>query len=82
MRNRYGDEYHFEKINENTYIIVGDLKYWRYGGQEGEETVNYNNLGFVDPSGGPFISPGYLIENRKVVKISMVEDKIHFEVES
>ncbi len=29
MRNRYGDEYHFEKINENTYIIVGDLKYWR-----------------------------------------------------
>jgi hypothetical protein len=82
MRNRYGDEYHFEKINDNTYTIVGALDYWRYGGQEGQDYVDYNNLGFVDPSGGPFISPGYLIENRKVVKISMVEDQIHFEVES
>lgn len=81
MKNRYGDEYSFEKVDENTYTIVGDLKYWRYGGQDGQERIDYNNLGFVDPSGGPFISVGYSIEGRKVTCISMVGEKIHFEVE-
>lgn len=81
MRNRHGIEYTFKKVDENLYTIEGDLKYWRYGGQEGEETINYGNLGFVDPSGGPFITAGYLIENRKVVRISAVGEKIYFEVE-
>ncbi len=81
MRNRYGVEYSFEKINENTYTIVGKLDYWRYGGQEGQESIDYNNLGFVDPSGGPFIAPGYLIENRKVARISLVNSALLFEVE-
>jgi hypothetical protein len=81
MRNRYGDEYHFEKVEENLYTIVGDLKYWRYGGNDGEDSVDYTNLGFVDPSGGPFIGRGYMIEGRKVVNISMVKEKILFKVE-
>jgi len=81
MRNRYGIEYSFKKINENTYTIVGSLDYWRYGGQEGQKNIDYNNLGFVDPSGGPFISLGYHIEGRKVVRISMVAEQLHFEVE-
>lgn len=82
MRNRHGDNYTFEKVDENTYTIVGDLKYWRYGGNEGEDAINYGNLGFVDPSGGPFISRGYLIEGRKITKISAVgNDDIYFEVE-
>lgn len=81
MRNRYGVEYTFQKIGENTYTIVGDLKYWRYGGQEGQESIDYNDLGFVDPSGGPFISVGYPIQGRKVVRISMVGEQLHFEVE-
>jgi hypothetical protein len=81
MKNRYGDEYHFEKVDENLYTIVGDLKYWRYGGQEGQESVDYGNLGFVDPSGGPFISKGYMIDGRKVIRIAASVDKIYFEVE-
>jgi len=81
MRNRHGDIYHFEKVDENTYTIVGDLKYWRYGGNDGEDTINYGNLGFVDPSGGPFISRGYLIEGRKVVRIAASGDKIFLDVE-
>ena len=82
MRNRYGNEYHFEKIEDNLYTIVGDLKYWRYGGNVGEETMNYSDLGFVDPSGGPYIAKGYLIEGRKVVRIAAAAEKIYFEVES
>lgn len=81
MRNRYGVEYSFEKINENTYTIVGKLDYWRYGGQDGREFIDYNNLGFVDPSGGPFITTGGIINGRKIVRISLVAEQLHFEVE-
>lgn len=81
MRNRYGVEYRFEKIADSTYTILGALEYWRYGGQEGQEHIDYSNLGFVDPSGGPFIGLGYKIEGRKVVRIRMVFDTIYFDVE-
>jgi hypothetical protein len=80
MKNRYGDEYNFEKVNENTYKIVGNLKYWRFGGLEGQNDIDTNNLGFVDPSGGPFIGHGYLIESRPVTRIMSKDDGIFFEV--
>jgi hypothetical protein len=82
MKNRYGDEYTFEKVDENIYTIVGDLKYWRYGGREGQEQMDFSDLGFVDPSGGPFIEVGMKIEGRKITKISVVaNDDVYFEVE-
>lgn len=86
MRNRYGDQYTFEKVSENIYTIVGDLKYWRYGGREGQEQMDFSDLGFVDPSGGPFISLGYKIEDRQVVQIGVEGDldkpnRIVFKVE-
>ena len=70
MRNRYGDEYDFVPVDENTYTITGNLSYWRCGGQEGVEGVDMSNLGFIDPSGGPFIDIGYPINGRVVTKIS------------
>lgn len=82
MINRYGDEYRFEKVDDNTYTIVGDLKYWRYGGREGQDRMDMNDLGFVDPSGGPFISVGSEIEGRKIVRISEVDQRILFEVKN
>lgn len=86
MRNRYGEVYGFEKIGDNAYTITGDLKYWRFGGKEGDCAVNMDDLGFVDPSGGPFIAPGYMIAGRKVTRISASGDLdgtpvIVFEVE-
>ena len=81
MKNRYGDEYNFEKVNDNTYKIVGDLDYWRFGGLEGQDGIDRNNLGFVDPSGGPFIDHGYMIEGRPVIRIMSREDGIFFEVQ-
>lgn len=70
MKNRYGDEYEFVKIGENHFTIKGNLKYWRFGGREGQERMDDSDLGFVDPSGGPFISLGYKIEGRPVTRIS------------
>lgn len=70
MRNRYGNEYEFVKLDENTYIVKGELKYWRFGGREGQLQFDFNDLGFADPSGGPFISLGMKIEGREVKRIS------------
>ena len=81
MRNRYGDEYQFECVGGNTYTIVGGLKYWRFGGKEGQERIDMNDLGFADPSGGPFIGIGSKIDGRNVVKISAVGEQVFFEVE-
>jgi hypothetical protein len=81
MRNRYGNEYTFEKVDENTYTIVGELSHWRYGGKEGQNEMDFSDLGFVDPSGGPFIGIGYPIEGRKVNRIRAVGEQLFFEVE-
>jgi len=86
MRNRYGNEYQFEQVNDNTYTIKGDLSYWRFGGRKGQEKMDFTDLGFVDPSGGPFIAVGASIEGRKIVRISAEGDldgmpTIMFEVE-
>ena len=80
MKNRYGDEYMFEQIDANTYTIKGDLNYWRYGGKEGQDTIDESDLGFVDPSGGPFISIGYMINGRPVKRIIARDGEIFFEV--
>jgi hypothetical protein len=81
MKNRYGDEYRFEKVDANTYTIVGDLKYWRYGGKEGQDQMDFNDLGFVDPSGGPYIELGMNIEGRKINSIRAVGEQLFFKVE-
>lgn len=82
MRNRNGDDYFFRKVSEDIYTIEGTLKYWRYGGNDGEDYVDYNNLGFVDPSGGPFIARGATIEGRRIARIFTKDDKIYFEMQN
>lgn len=82
MRNRYGDVYEFKKVSDNTYVIEGDLKYWRFGGKEGDAVVDTSDLGFVDPSGGPFIMVDhYEIEGRKVKRIRVVLESVFLDVE-
>ena len=80
FKNRHGNEYWFEPVDENTFKICGELSYWRFGGKEGQDSVNENDLGFVDPSGGPFITEGYKIEGRSVKTISAKGEDIFFEV--
>jgi len=82
MRNRYGDEYSFVALSDNTYTIIGNLNYWRYGGLPGEDEIDENSLGFVDPSGGPFLEVGATLPsvNRKITRI-FVKSQICFEVE-
>jgi hypothetical protein len=81
LRNRYGDRYNFISTGPNTYTVGGELQYWRYGGKEGEERIDLDNLGFADPSGGPFISVGYIIDGRPIKRIYVQGDKLMFEVQ-
>jgi hypothetical protein len=78
MKNRYGDEYDFVVVDDNTLTIVGDLNYWRFGGKEGQHELDMSDLGMVDPSGGPYISVGSIIEGRQVKRISVDNEKILF----
>jgi hypothetical protein len=43
--------------------------------------MDFSDLGFVDPSGGPFIQVGTSIEDRKINRIRFVGEKLFFEVE-
>ena len=74
MKNRHGVEYHFEEISPGVYTIRGDLKYWRFGGHEGVSGVDMSDLGFVDPSGGPFLAIGGDIEGHRIRRISVVTE--------
>jgi len=61
MKNGYGDEYYYEQIGENEYRFVMEgksLEYGRVGGKEGQNEIDMNDLGFFDPSGGPFVGIG------------------------
>lgn len=91
VRNRNGTEYSWKKVEENTYKFEMngvDINWCRYGGQEGAMTVDYNDLGFFDPSGGPFIGIGSSIWDEKtdsfhkVIQISSTEEGIIVRVES
>jgi len=61
MKNRYGVEYWFVPVADNLYRF--DMKdrddvLMRVGGKEGQEGINRNDLGFFDPSGGPYVAIG------------------------
>ena len=61
MKNRYGDEYSYVKYDDNLYRFNMDgegMKYSRYGGKEGQEEIDLNDLGMFDPSGGPYVAIG------------------------
>lgn len=79
MYNRYGEEYSFEPIRENVFRFVGNTKFCRFGGKE--NSIDNNELGFFDPSGGPFISEGYKIGQFSVKRIFIEGSDVCFEVE-
>lgn len=82
-KNRHGNLYSFVKVpNSNTYSLQGDLDCFRVGGLEGQEKIDSENLGFIDPSGGPFISVGGEIKGKKIKRIyQRMQPVFLFEVE-
>ena len=61
MKNRYGVEYSYVKYDDNLYRFNMDeehIKYMRFGGKEDQDGIDMTDLGFFDPSGGPFVAVG------------------------
>ena len=61
MKNRAGVEYWFVPVADNLYrfdMKKRDQVLMRCGGKEGQEGINRNDLGFFDPSGGPYVAIG------------------------
>lgn len=70
--NRYRNQYWFEQITNATYrfVMEGDsMKYCRYGGKEGQESIDPSDLGMFDPSGGPYIGLDTKVDGKRIVKI-------------
>ena len=90
--NRYDGEYIFDQVSDNAYEIVAlnekmiwCMSYCRIGKKENANTLDYSDLEFIDPDGGPFISHGFSIGDKKVKKITVKKhgdaERILFEVE-
>ena len=75
MKNRYGEEYEFKKLSASHYVLVQDFKYIRCGGKEKQEEIEYDDLGFIDPEGGPYVAVGSMVDGKEVIKISWLLGK-------
>lgn len=83
MKNRYGDTYVFVACGGKIYRFEGSeimMKYCRYGGKPNTENIDSNDLEFFDPSGGPFISEGFMFDGKKVKRIFAKDGNIFVEV--
>ena len=82
--NRYKDTYRFIKESNTLYTFSMDgnsMQYCRFGGKEGIPGIDTNDLGMVDPSGGPYMSVGEMrIDGRDVIRIFSTDTGIGFEV--
>lgn len=62
VSNEDQSEWHLEVDKEHDYV----LEYLRYGYSEaGGNTI----IDFIDPSGGPYLYPGYEINDYKIIEI-------------
>ncbi len=83
MKNRHGVKYSFDKVDGVTYyfnIPEKERDYMRFGTKEGQEDIDLLDLGFCDPSGGPFIEVGMLLEGRAITRIMDTPEGVFFEV--
>jgi hypothetical protein len=79
MKNRYGDEYHWEKISDKEYKFVMPgtfMDHCRFGGKEGQDSIDQDDLGFFDASGGPFVSVGSKIYADEILGCYRLDDPL------
>lgn len=82
-RNRHRDIISFVPISESAYRVEMPefcRSHMRCGGKEGQTEIDMNDLGMIDPPGGPYISEGFDIKGQKVSKIRVEGNDIIVEV--
>ena len=78
IKSRYGEVRSFVWVSDNIYRFEGNTHWARFGANEDN---SMNDLAFFDPDGGPFISKGFVIGDKRVVRIMSKDDGVYFEVE-
>jgi len=71
-KNRYGDEYSWHKISAGVYQFTmtgNSMQYCRFGGRVGQDTLDLNDIGMFDPSGGPYVSVNTEIDGQPISRI-------------
>jgi len=71
--NRDGHKNYFKKVKDNYYIFVAEHDWATY-----RVIGKQNDIKAFDPSGGPFISPGFKLENYVLTKIVVEDNHIFF----
>ena len=67
LETRYHTKNYLEQYQGNTYILRTESPYIRAGStNDGKE--------FVDPSGGPMLVVGGMVDNRKIASIGFLKD--------
>lgn len=82
--NRYRDVYTWTKLSENVYefTMEGDsMQYCRYGGKEGVEGIDDQDLDMFDPSGGPYVCLGMKIDDKEIKRLYSTSKGFGAEVE-
>lgn len=73
LGNRYGYDIHLKSLTDSKWLLEIDERaiYTRIGGKNLPDNIEY-----VDPEGGPFLSVGGTIEGKTITKIeALVKDK-------
>lgn len=73
LPNRYGYDIHLESLTNSMWLLKIDEKanYTRIGGKNLPDNIEY-----VDPEGGPFLSVGGTVGSKTITKIeTLVKDK-------
>ena len=73
LYNRYGYDIHLESLTDSKWLLKIDEKanYTRIGGKNLPDNIEY-----VDPEGGPFLSVGGTAGGKTITKIeALVKDK-------
>jgi len=82
-RNRYGDWWWWTKESENTYKfnMTGNwMDYCRIMGDMNEDNTGIDTICMFDPSGGPYIAVGSLVDGKPITKIYPQDDTYYVEV--
>lgn len=73
LYNRYGLDVHLEELEDDKWIFTGEddaFEYHRVIFEKG-----HKELHAVDPSGGPYLCIGYVVEDKTVTSIKQDKEK-------
>lgn len=70
LYNRYYNNVYLEQISVDEYQLHGPVEifnYMRIGFNNDKKNIDYTDINFIDPDGGPFLSIGTKLNNNLII---------------